>query len=199
VKSDSGEITSLLQAWASGDSQALQALMPIVYRELQQIAHRQMGRERIGHTLQTTALVNEAYIHLVDVTQVHWKDRVHFFAIASQLMRRVLVDAARSRAYAKRGAGLRFLSFDEGLVATPDRSAEFVRLDDALNELARVDPRKVQVVEMRFFGGMSVEETATLLKISPSSVLRDWRLAKAWLTQQLRSIERAADSGRSRS
>ena len=176
--------------------------MPLVYRELQQIAHRQMRRERASHTLQTTALVNEAYLRLIDATQVQWQDRLHFFAIASQLMRRVLVDAARSRAYAKRGGGLYFVSFDEGLAAGPDRSAEFVRLDDALNGLARVDPHKVQVVEMRFFGGMSVEETAAVLRISPSSAMRDWKLAKAWLTKQLRSggdLDRpAADSVQSR-
>lgn len=126
-------------------------------------------------------------MRLIDVTQVQWRDRLHFFAIASQLMRRVLVDAARSRAYAKHGAGLGFVSFDEGIVAAPDRSTEFVRLDDALNELGSLDPRKVQVVEMRFFGGLSVEEIAEVLKISPSSVLRDWKLGKAWLTQQLRA------------
>ena len=183
----SGEITKLLRAWNGGESEALHALMPLVFRELQQIARRQMRRERASHTLQATALVNEAYLRLVDVTQVQWQDRLHFFAIASQLMRRILVDAARSRAYAKRGAGLCFVSFDECIVAGLDRSAEFVRLDDALSELARLDPRKAQVVEMRFFGGMSVEETATVLRISPSSALRDWKLARAWLTQQLRS------------
>ena len=131
--------------------------------------------------------MNEAYLRLIDVTQVQWRDRLHFFAIASQVMRRVLVDTARSRAYAKRGAGLSFVSFDEGLVAAADRSTEFVRLDDALNELAGVDPRKVQVVEMRFFGGLSVEEIAEVLADLSSSVLRDWKLAKAWLTQQLRA------------
>ena len=186
MEKDSGEITDLLQAWGHGNSEALDALMPLVYRELQQIAHRQMRRERLGHTLQTTALVNEAYLRLVDASKVQWQDRLHFFAIASQVMRRVLVDAARNRAYAKRGAGLCFVSFDEGIAATPDRSTEFVRLDDALNALTSVDPRKVQVVEMRFFGGLSVDEIAEFLKISPSSVLRDWKLAKAWLTQQLR-------------
>jgi RNA polymerase sigma factor (TIGR02999 family) len=178
-----------LHAWAGGNPEALEALMPLVYGELQRIAHNQMRRERVGHTLETTALVNEAYIRLVGVTQVQWRDRLHFFAIASQLMRRVLVDTARSRAYAKRGGGLRFASFNEGILAAPDRSMDFVRLDDALNELASVDPRKVQVVEMRFFGGLSVEEIAQFLKISPSSVLRDWKLAKAWLTQQLRANE----------
>ena len=181
------EITGLLHAWAGGDSEALEALMPLVYGELQQIAHRQMRRERFGHTLQTTALVNEAYLRLIDVTQVQWRDRLHFFAIASQLMRRVLVDTARSKASAKRGAGLRFVSFSEGTVAVTDRCMEFVRLDDALNELASLDPRKVRVVEMRFFGGLSVEEIAQVLKISPSSVLRDWKLARAWLTQELRA------------
>jgi RNA polymerase sigma-70 factor, ECF subfamily len=169
--------------------------MPLVYGELQQIAHRQMRRERVGHTLQTAALVNEAYLRLIDVTQVPWRDRLHFFAIASQLMRRVLVDTARSRAYAKRGAGLCFVSFNERIVAVPDRSTEFVRLDEALNELGSLDPRKVQVVEMRFFGGLSVEEIAEVLKISPSSVLRDWKLARAWLTQQLRANDADGPSG----
>lgn len=197
VEPNSAQITGLLQAWACGDSEALEALMPVVYGELQQIAHRQMRRERVGHTLQTTALVNEAYLRLIDVTQVQWRDRLHFFAIASQLMRRVLVDTARSRAYAKRGAGLCFVSFNEGIVAVPDRSTEFVRLDDALNELASLDPRKVQVVEMRFFGGLSVEEIAEVLKISPSSVLRDWKLARAWLTQQLRANDADGPDGNS--
>jgi RNA polymerase sigma-70 factor, ECF subfamily len=155
VEPNSARITGLLQAWACGNPEALEALMPLVSRELQQIAHRQMRREQVGHTLQTTALVNEVYLRLIDVTQVQWRDRLHFFAIASQLMRRVLVDAARSRAYAKRGVGLYFVSFDEGIVAAPDRSTEFARLDDALNELGSLDPRKVQVVEMRFFGGLS--------------------------------------------
>jgi RNA polymerase sigma-70 factor (ECF subfamily) len=186
VAPESAQITSLLQAWRGGDSQALDALVPLVFRELHQIAHREMRRERAGHTLQTTALVNEAYVRLMGVTQVNWQDRLHFFAIASQVMRRVLVDAARSRAYAKRGAGLSFVPFDERNLASPDRSAEFVRLDDALGELARLDPRKVQVVEMRYFGGLSVEEIAQVLQVSEGTVLRDWKLAKAWLTQQLR-------------
>lgn len=176
----------MLRAWGGGNAEALEALMPLVYRELQQIAHRQMRRERHGHTLQTTALVNEAYFRLVDIDHVEWKDRVHFYAIAAKMMRRVLVDVARARGYAKRGAGVSLLSFDEGIVASPDRSTEFLRLDDALNELANLDPRKVQVIELRFFGGLSAEETAEVLKISPSSVLRDWKLAKAWLSQQLR-------------
>jgi RNA polymerase sigma-70 factor, ECF subfamily len=136
-------------------------------------------------------------LRLIDVTQVQWRDRLHFFAIASQLMRRVLVDIARSRTYAKRGAGLCFVSFNEGLVAVLDRSTEFVRLDDALNELESLDPRKVQVVEMRFFCGLSVEEIAEVLKLSPSSVLRDWKLAKAWLTQQLRANDADGPDGAS--
>jgi RNA polymerase sigma factor (TIGR02999 family) len=185
VGPDSAEITRLLQAWGSGDSDALEALMPLVYRELQQIAHRQMRRERAGHTLQTTALVNEAYLRLVDATHAQWHDRLHFFAIAAQTMRRVLVDAARSRGYLKRGAGVVFTPFDEGAVAAPQRGAELLRLDDALNDLAAVDPRKVRVVELRYFGGLSVEEIAEVLNVSPSSVLRDWKLAKAWLTRQM--------------
>ena len=197
MEPDSAQITGLLQAWACGDSEALEALIPLVYGGLQQIAHRQMRRERVGHTLQTTALVNEAYLRLIDVTQVQWRDRLHFFAIASQLMRRVLVDTARSRAYAKHGAGLCFVSFNERIVAVPDRSTEFVRLDEALNELGSLDPRKVQVVEMRFFGGMRVEEIAEVLKISPSSVLRDWKLARAWLTQQLRASDADSPDGAS--
>ena len=148
-----------------------------------------MGRERPGHTLQTTGLVNEVYLRLVDVSQVHWKDRVHFFAVSSHLMRRILVDFARSRRYLKRGGGAQKVTFDEALMPSPKRGQDLVLLDDALNALAQVDARKSRVVELRFFGGLSVGETAEVLKVSQETVLRDWRLAKTWLTREMRKAE----------
>jgi RNA polymerase sigma-70 factor, ECF subfamily len=184
------EVTVLLKAWSRGDANALDRLTPLVYAELHRQARRYMRNERAGNTLQTTALVNEAYLKLVDVKIAAWQDRTHFFALSAQMMRRILVDAARARASAKRGAGKRAdHSAAIDLDAIPDlgnqKGRELVALDDALNELARFDPRKSRVIELRFFGGLSVEETAEVLGISPQSVLRDWRLAKAWLLRAM--------------
>lgn len=179
------EVTRLLQAWGQGDDAALQQIIPIVYRELRKIAHRYMAGERQGHTLQTTALVNEAYLKLVDSRQVNWQNRAHFFAISAQSMRRILVDFARSRGYQKRGGGAQPVSLDEACIAVQERGRNVLALDDALKALAEVDPRKSKVVELRFFGGLSLEETAEVLKVSPDTVLRDWRMAKAWLGREL--------------
>jgi RNA polymerase sigma factor (TIGR02999 family) len=179
------EITRLLRAWGNGDQAALDRLTPVVYDELRRMARRYMRREREGHTLQTTALVNEAYLRLIDVTHVSWQDRAHFFAVSAQMMRRILVDAARARASSKRGG----LAVRAELEEIPDlssgRDREIVAIDDALKALAELDPRKAKVIELRFFGGLSVDETAEVLKISPQSVLRDWKLAKAWLMREL--------------
>jgi RNA polymerase sigma factor (TIGR02999 family) len=178
------EVTQLLLAWGKGDPAALEALTPVVYDELRRLARHYMGNERVGHTLQATALVNEAYMRLVDIHKVQWQNRAHFFAMSARLMRRILVDSARSRKYQKRGAGAQKVSLDERLlVAEPGR--DLVALDDALNELAKVDERKRKVVEMRFFGGLSVEETAEALGVSVDTVMRDWKLAKAWLLREL--------------
>ena len=180
------EITRLLRAWGGGDAQALDRLAPVVFDELRRLSRRYMRRERAGHTLQTTALVNEVYLRLVNVTGMDWKDRAHFFAMSAQMMRRILVDAARARASARRRGGIRASSVN--LDQIPDlsgRGSELIALDDALNTLAQMDPRKARVIELRFFGGLSVEETAEVLKISPQSVMRDWKLAKAWLKREL--------------
>ena len=181
----SHQVTRLLQAWTEGEPGALEQLVPLVYAELHRLAQHYMAHERPGHVLQTTALVNEAYLRLVDTARANWRDRAHFFAACSNVMRRILVDWARSRQALKRGAEACPLELDEALVAVePD--AGLVALDDALNELAAIDPRKGQVVEMRFFGGLSVEETATVLKTSPETVMRDWKFAKNWLRRELR-------------
>ncbi|MEO8052750.1 MAG: sigma-70 family RNA polymerase sigma factor [Acidobacteriota bacterium] len=185
------EITVLLRAWSAGDGAALDRLTPLVYDELRRMARRYMRNERAGNTLQTTALVNEAYLRLIDVKNVSWSDRVHFFAVSAQMMRRILVDAARARASAKRGglakrvAHSTAVNWDEIPDASSNRGVELIAIDDALKRLAEFDPRKAQVIELRFFGGLSVEETAAVLKISPQSVMRDWKLAKAWLTREL--------------
>ena len=179
-------ITELLKAWGSGDGTAMERLTPIVYAELHRMARRSMEREHPGNTLQTTALVNEAWLRLVDGARVDWRDRAHFFAISAQVMRRILVDAARARQAGKRGGGVLRLDLKESLDAAPPQDRELIALDDALQALAQFDPRKCKVVEMRFFGGMSVEETAELLKISPQSVMRDWKLARAWLVREMR-------------
>ena len=179
------EVTQLLNDWTNGSQAARDELMPLVYEELRRLAHRHMGRERPGHTLQTSGLVNEAFLRLVDQTNVHWKNRAHFFAIAAQIMRRILVDYARSRRYAKRGGGARQVSLDEGLIVSEGRSAEVVALDEALEGLAAIDQRKSQIVELRFFGGLSIEETAEVLGVSPGTVMRDWTLAKAWLRKEM--------------
>jgi RNA polymerase sigma factor (TIGR02999 family) len=188
---ESSEITALLKAWGSGDAAALDQLTPLVYDELRRLARRYMRNERAGNTLQTTALVNEAYLRLVDAKRVAWQDRVHFFAVSAQMMRRILVDAARARGSAKRGGQVKRVNHSSAfnLDELPDvstgRDRELVAIDDALNTLAEMDSRKARVIELRFFGGLSVEETAEVLKISPQSVMRDWKLAKAWLTREL--------------
>lgn len=182
---DTHEVTRILQAWGQGDDTALEQLILVVYRELKRIAHRYMVGERQGHTLQTTALVNEAYLKLIDSRKVNWQNRAHFFAISAQLMRRILVDFARSRGYQKRGGGAQAVTLDEGLLGSQERGRNLLALDDALKALSEVDPRKSKVVELRFFGGLSVEDTAEVLKVSPDTVLRDWRMAKAWLAREL--------------
>ncbi len=179
------EVTKLLLAWGQGDDAALQQLMPIVYEELRRLAHHYMGGERQGHLLQTTALVNEAYLRLVDSSRVKWQNRAHFFAVSAQLMRRVLVDMARSRKYQKRGGDAVQVSLEEVLVGSRERSADLVALDDALNALATTDERASRVVELRFFGGLNIDETAEALKVSPETVKRDWNWAKAWLLREI--------------
>jgi len=183
---DSDDISTLLRAWSDGDQNALKALTPIVYDELRRLAHYYMDRERSGHSLQTTALVNEAYMRLVDYKRMKWQNRAHFFAVSAQLMRRILVDHARSHNL-KRGAGVQHVSLEDLAImgGHPAADADFVALDDALNTLARLDPRKVQIIEMRFFGGLSVEETAEVLKVSVATVRRDWSIAKFWLYREL--------------
>jgi len=179
------QVTQLLQAWGQGQREALDELLPIVHQELRRLARRYMFGERLGHTLQTTALVNEAYLRLVNSRRVNWQNRAHFFAISAQLMRRILVDSARAHRSKKRGAGLSKVTLDEALIGPQAKSRDLVALDDALTVLAEVDPRKSRVVELRFFGGLSGEETAEILKVSPDTVLRDWRLAKAWLKREM--------------
>jgi RNA polymerase sigma factor (TIGR02999 family) len=176
----------LLLAWNRGEPDALDALLPLVYAELRHIAARYMKGERSDHTLQATALVNEAYLRLIDVQQVQWQNRAHFFAMAARLMRRILVDAARSRGYQKRGGGSPIVSFDEAFVVPTEPGHDLVALDDALTALAAVDSRKSQVVEMRFFGGLSIDETADALHVSRDTVKRDWKMAKLWLLRELR-------------
>jgi RNA polymerase sigma-70 factor (ECF subfamily) len=179
------EVTQLLRAWGEGDGEALAKLTPVVESELHRLAHRYMTREKPGHTLQTTALVNEVYLRLVDIQHVSWQDRAHFFAISATMMRRILTDFARSRLYQKRGGAAVQVSWDEALAVSPEQDVDLVALDDALVELAALDPRKTQVVELRFFTGLSVEETAEALKISPETVKRDWKFAKSWLHRAL--------------
>ena len=179
------EVTQLLMAWNEGDQSALERLIPLVHAELHRIARRYMRNERAGHTLQTSALINEAYLRLIDAQQVHWQNRAHFFGIAAQLMRRVLVDFARSRGYKKRGGGALQVSLDETMVITKERGEDLVALDEALSALSELDERKGRVVEMRFFGGLSEKEIAEALAVSPETVRRDWRLAKSWLRRRL--------------
>jgi RNA polymerase sigma factor (TIGR02999 family) len=187
------EITRLLQAWSEGDKSALERLVPLVYDELHRLAHHYMAGERPGHTLQTSALLNEAYLRLVDSAKPSWQNRAHFFAVSAQAMRRILVDWARSRRALKRGGEARPLELEEALVVADGRGADFVALDDALKALAALDPRKSEVVELRFFGGLSVEETAEVLKVSPETVARDWKFAKSWLRREL-SKEKAVEA-----
>jgi RNA polymerase sigma-70 factor (ECF subfamily) len=182
----SQEVTRLLHDWRRGDQGALDKLMPLVYDELHRLAHRYMLREHGGNTLQTTAVVNEAYLRLIDAQHIEWKDRAHFFAISANLMRRILVEFARSRGRYKRGGDVRKVELDEAFVLSPQRGADLVVLDDALTALAAMDERKAKVIELRFFGGLSVEETAEVLDVSPDTVMRDWRLAKVWLWREMK-------------
>jgi RNA polymerase sigma factor (TIGR02999 family) len=196
VPPSTNDVTGWLVAWRDGDQTALDKLVPVIYQELHRLARRHMRRERgvanRGQTLQTTALVNEVYLRLVDASQVRWENRAHFLAIAANLMRRILVDAARTRGYAKRGGEQRRVLLEEAaMIATP-RGADLVAIDDALGELAKVDARKAQVVELRFFGGLSVEESAHVLNVSAGTVLRDWRLSRSWLMRELGREERKA-------
>lgn|SRR2546429_8405849 len=179
------EITRLLVAWGDGDESALAELAPLVYEELHRLAHHYMSGERGGHTLQTTALVNEAYVRLIDWKNVRWQNRAHFFGVSAQLMRRILVDFARARGYHKRGGGQYPVTLDEAAVVADDKGTDMVALDEALNSLAKLDARQSRVVELRFFGGLSIEEAAEVLKISPATVRRDWSLARAWLHREL--------------
>jgi len=179
-------VTELLREWGQGDEAALARVIPLVYQELHQIARRYMAGEAVAHSLQASALVNEAYLRLAHAQVVPWRDRNHFMAVAARAMRRILVDHARARHYQKRGGDAVRVTFDEALLVTNDTRQDFVVLDDALNELATFDERKSRVIELRFFGGLSVEETAAVLQVSPDTVMRDWRLAKAWLSRELR-------------
>jgi len=184
------EVTGLLRAWSAGDEEALQKLMPLVYQELHRAARHYMAGERSGHTLQTTALINEVYLRLVDVRQMSWHNRAHFFAICAQLMRRILTDFARSRRFQKRGGGAPHLVFDEGMFVSPQPHTDLLELDEALKGLAVVDERKSRVVELRFFGGLSVKETAEVLNVSSDTVMRDWKMARLWLVRELSTDKR---------
>jgi RNA polymerase sigma factor (TIGR02999 family) len=179
------DITGLRLDWGKGDRAALDRVIPLVYRELRRLAHRQMRRERAGDTLQTTALINEAYLRLVDYARVRPRDRAHFFAIAAQAMRRILIDRARSRRSSKRGSGAQKVSLDEAAQVANQRAADLVALDEALTNLAEIDPRKAQIVELKYFGGMTIDETAEALAVSAPTVERDWHMAKIWLHREL--------------
>ena len=179
------EVTGLLQAWSDGDQAALDKLMPLVYAELHRLAKRYMGREHTGRTLQTSALVNEAYLRLVDAHGVRWQNRAHFFAVSAQIMRRILVDFARTRQNLKRGGGARQVTLDEGLVVSPESGADLLALDEALEKLAILNPRQSRVVELRYFGGLNEEEAAEALNVSSRTVRHDWSLARAWLYREL--------------
>ena len=185
VTAECSETTRLLRAWANGDEDALEKLTPRVYEELRRLARHFMRQEQRGRTIQTTALVHEAFLKLVDVTNVDWQHRAHFFAVSAQIMRRILLDRARRRTAGKRGGAAERLNLDEIPDVGAGRALEIIALDDALTELAKIDPRKVQVIEFRFFGGLSVKETAEVLKVSADTVMRDWRLARAWLLNEL--------------
>ena len=187
------EVTGLLQAWSAGDEEALRKLVPLVHQDLHKAAQRLMAGERPFHTLQTTALINEAYLRLVDIRRINWQNRVHFLAICAQVMRRVLTDYARSRHYQKRGGGAPQISLDETALISSRPDPDLAALDDALKALFAFDERKSRIVELRFFGGLTVEETAEALKISPETVMRDWKLAKVWL---LREVKRGQRDGR---
>ncbi len=178
-------VTELLMDWGNGDQAALEKLMPLVYEELRRLAHRYMERENSNHILQTSALVNEAYLRLADQKNMRWQNRAQFFGISAQLMRRILVDHARSHQYAKRGGGATHVQLDEAAVLSPEGAADMLSLDEALTHLSAIDPRKCRIVELRYFGGFSVEETATLLEVSAVTVMREWSLAKAWLRREI--------------
>lgn len=179
------QITQLLVEWSNGDDAALEMLLPLVYDELRRLAHHYMSAERVGHTLQTTALVNEAYLRLTDCRQVRWQNRAHFFALAATLMRRILVEHARASDRQKRGGGAFRVALNESAILAPERSRELLALDEALNRLAEIDPRKSRVVELRFFAGLTNDEMAEVLKVSPNTVTRDWKMAEAWLRREL--------------
>ena len=183
------EVTQLLLAWREGDEEALQQLVPVVYQELRRLAHRYMAGEHRELTLQTTALVNEAYLRLVDSPKVQWQNRAHFFAVSAQLMRRILVDFARTRGAQKRGGGAQQVTLKDAMIAPPKKGEDLVALDEALKALEAVEPRRSRVVELRYFGGLSVKETAEVLKVSADTVMRDWKLAKIWLLQELSGEE----------
>lgn len=185
TESQSHQVTQLLIKWSNGDKAALDKLMPLIHEELRRLAHQYMSRERSGHTLQTSALVNEAYIRLVNRKGVQWQNRAHFFAIAANSMRSILVDHARSHAYAKRGGGAHKITLDDGLIVSQERAAEVVALDDVLKQLADIDPQQSRIVELRFFGGLTIEETAEVVQLSPATIKREWNIAKAWLYHQL--------------
>jgi RNA polymerase sigma factor (TIGR02999 family) len=182
---ETSDITRLLLAWSGGDESALEQLAPLLHKELYRLARRNMAGERPGHTLQPSALVNEAYLKLIDVRSTKWQNRAHFLAIAAQLMRRILVDFARRRRYFKRGGGAKQVTLHEEFIASAERSSDLVVIDDALKALEAASARKARVVELRFFGGLSVEETAEALQVSTETVRRDWNLAKAWLQREL--------------
>jgi RNA polymerase sigma factor (TIGR02999 family) len=184
----SHDITQLLLAWGEGDQTALEQLTPLVYRELRRLARGYLRQERPGHILQTTALINEAYLRLIDWKQAQWRNRAHFFGVAARLMRRILVDFARARRQDKRGGAMRQVSLDEAAAVSVERAAEFIALDEALDRLAAIDPRRSRMVELRFFGGLSEEETAEALKVSARTVRREWSLARAWLHRELRAV-----------
>ena len=186
----SHQVTQLLADWSRGDQTALDKLLPLVHEELRRLAHHYMSREGPGHTLQTTALVNEAYVRLVDQKEVHWQNRAHFFAVAAQVMRHILIDHARAHSRVKRGGDAQHVPFEEAIVMSPERASELLALEEALTELEKVAPRRGKVVELRYFGGLSIEETAEVLKVNPITVSRDWRWAKAWLYKAVSSSDR---------
>ncbi len=189
------DVTALLLSWSDGDPEAPARLMPLVYTELRRLARDYLRHERPDHTLQPTALVNEAYLRIVDQTRVSWQNRAQFFGLAAQVMRHILVDHARTRAAEKRGGPKRKLSLDEAWMVPEERAAELVKLDEALKAFAEVDERKSRVVELRFFGGLSVEETAATLGVSPKTVMRDWRIAKIWLHREMDETRDENDEG----
>ncbi len=189
------EVTQLLTDWSGGDRAAFDELVPLVYEELRRLAHHYMGREHVGHTLQTTALVNEAYLRLADQNRMHWQNRAHFYAIAAQMMRRILVDYARKRRYAKRGGELFKVSLAEAAGLSQERAADVIALDEALKSLAEIDPQQSRVVELRFFGGLTIEETAEVLALSHDMVKREWATAKAWLYREMSESHQDDDDG----